>query len=165
MPRFTRGTCPKTPRALGGFNRAVKMLPPGSRCLSRRPYSSNPRSSTRAHAAIRPRRKPRRHLTPLSDRTAAPRSLLPGAFLVPICLQALPALVLRHLETTLLFEISHGQNVGGLVFGERAGHKKKPGARARGPVTRFRSGAHAARPTPLQRGDATRPQMIWAAAS
>jgi hypothetical protein len=45
---------------------------------------------------------------------AAP-SLLPRALLVAIRLQALPALVLIHLQTTFLFQIAH---VG--LFGERS---------------------------------------------
>ena len=39
--------------------------------------------------------------------------LLPRTLLVAICLQALAAFVLRHLQTALLLEISHG--VDGLV--------------------------------------------------
>jgi hypothetical protein len=45
---------------------------------------------------------------------AAP-SLLPSALLVAIRLQALPALVFIHLQTTFLFQIAH---VG--LFGERS---------------------------------------------
>jgi hypothetical protein len=37
----------------------------------------------------------------------AKRLLLPRTLLVAICLQALPALVLVHLQTTFLFQITH----------------------------------------------------------
>ena len=49
-----------------------------------------------------------------------PGGALPGALLVPVRLQALAALVLVHLETALLFEITHVVKVVGLK--KRARH-------------------------------------------
>jgi len=41
-------------------------------------------------------------------RDSKPRHNLPSALLMPVRLKPLAALVLRHLETTFLFEIAHG---------------------------------------------------------
>lgn len=54
--------------------------------------------------------------------SAVAESLLPRALLVPIGLKALAALVLRHFQTTFLFQITHddeieSENVRNCVFG------------------------------------------------
>ena len=71
------------------------------------------------HIAIRLRQKTRRGVRRVGEQRGEPRpegekegaklrnSLLPRALLVAIRLQALPALVLVHLQTTFLFEIAH----------------------------------------------------------
>jgi len=55
------------------------------------------------------------------DRYFVQANNLPITLLVAIGLQALPALVLVHLETTLLFEITHGVKVEDLK--KRARHR------------------------------------------
>ena len=48
-----------------------------------------------------------------------PGLFLPSALFVPVSLEALAALVLRHLQTTFLFQITHGVEI--VVKAERAG--------------------------------------------
>jgi hypothetical protein len=56
----------------------------------------------------RSRAKKNRHKVAVEQNGSQRRRLfLPGALLVTIRLQALPALVLVHLQTTFLFEIAH----------------------------------------------------------
>ena len=78
------------------------------------------------------RRARKREEAGRGGRAQARRSLLPRALFVAIRLQALSALVLVHLQTTFLFQITHGECL--LVKAHRAQGPPRCPARISGPV-------------------------------